>query len=152
MTQFLEDQGVPCEEDVMNRNAMVFYFPVKAPDKARTREDTTALSNFGLWRTFKDHWTEHNPSITINIEEHEWLPLAKEVYENFDEICGVSFLPSDGGSYKQAPFASISEEKYEKLAAQMPKINWDALKYYELEDTTDNAKELACTGARGCEI
>jgi ribonucleoside-diphosphate reductase alpha chain len=72
--------------------------------------------------------------------------MAEYVYRNFDEICGVAFLPADGGSYRQAPFQEVDEETYLDLKEKMPEIDWDRLKDYEIEDTTDNAKELACVG------
>jgi ribonucleoside-diphosphate reductase alpha chain len=74
------------------------------------------------------------------------------VYAHFDEVCGVSFLPEDGGSYRQAPYQDCTKEEYEALVAKMPQgVDWDLLQQYEKEDCTTSAQELACV-AGGCEL
>ena len=70
----------------------------------------------------------------------------------FDELSGVSFLPMDGGTYRQAPYQECSKEEYEAMAAKMPEeIYWEVLQQYELEDSTTSARELACV-AGACEV
>ena len=72
------------------------------------------------------------------------------MWRNFDEISGISFLPYDGGTYRQAPYEECSKEVYESLLATMPKdISWDELN--EAEDNVEGAQELACS-AGACEI
>jgi ribonucleoside-triphosphate reductase len=62
----------------------------------------------------------------------------------------VSFLPYDGGVYKQAPYEEITKETFEKLSKDFPKIDYSKLSAYELEDNTTSAQQLACQGA-GCD-
>ena len=79
------------------------------------------------------------------------LPISW-VYNHFDKMSGVSFLPFSDHVYKQAPYQDIEKEEYEALAAKMPvSIEWSRLKDYEKTDTTTGAQELACV-AGGCEI
>lgn len=148
LTQFMKDQGIPHEPCVMRpESTTVFYFPIKSPDGAVTREDVTALSHLELWAQYNKHWSEHQVSVTINVREDEWLEVGAWVFKNFDSITGISFLPYDGGSYKQAPFQECSQEEYEAMLSKMPiSIDWSKLSEYEKEDQTEGSQELACIG------
>jgi len=97
------------------------------------------------------HWCEHKPSVTINVREDEWLEVGDFVWKNFDWMSGVSFLPYDGGTYLQAPYEEIDEEKYKELVDKMPEVNFNELGRYEAEDHTTASQELACVGGK-CEI
>jgi len=153
VTQFLKDNGVPNEPDISAKESTtVFSFPIKSPEGAVTRRDRTALDMLDLWQKLQDHWCEHKPSATINVRESEWFDVGAWVYRNFDTLSGVSFLPYDGGSYKQAPYQEISEEEYLELTKKMPQtLNWARLKDYETEDHTTGSQELACSSGI-CEV
>jgi ribonucleoside-diphosphate reductase alpha chain len=85
LTQYLMDSGVPCEPDVMKPdNTMVFTFPKKAPDGALVRSDLTAVQHLKLWLIYQRHYTEHKPSITVSVMEHEWPEVGAWVYKYFD--------------------------------------------------------------------
>jgi len=143
--------GVPWEEDVINNQALVFSFPMKAPNGSVMRDDMTAIEQLEHWKLVDEEWCEHKASVTIYVREHEWLAVGAWVYEHFDNLSGVSFLPHSDHIYKQAPYEEISEEAYVEMVSAMPEtIEWEvALK--ELEDNTTASQELACTGG-ACEI
>jgi len=151
LTSFLINAGIPAEPCVMKpESTVVFSFPKKAPDGARVREDLTAIEHLDIWLMYQRHWCHHKPSVTISVKEHEWMDVGAWVWKNFDEVSGVSFLPHDGGSYRQAPYEECSKEDYEALLAKMPKdIKWDDL--VEQEDNVEGAQMLACTSG-SCEI
>jgi ribonucleoside-triphosphate reductase len=153
LTTFLKECGIPNEPDVMKPNdTTVFYFPIKAPDNAIVTKDLSAVDHLEIWKTYREHWTEHNPSVTINIREDEWIRVGAWVYDNFDNIGGVSFLPYSEHSYKQAPYQEITKEEYEEWSAKMPNdINWNMLSLYEFEDGTTGSQELSCV-AGVCEL
>lgn len=154
LTVFLKDAGVHWEPDAMAENTTsVFFFPVASPEGAVTREKLDAISSLELWKHLQDNWCEHKPSATINVHDHEWLDVAAWVYRNFDSLSGVSFLPYDGGSYKQAPYQEITKEEYEAWIKEhpMPEIDWSDMRFYESEDHTTASQELACTGSN-CEV
>ena len=74
------------------------------------------------------------------------------VYENFDFMSGVSFLPFSDHSYTQAPYQDINEEDYKELISKMPQnVDWVKLSEYEKSDMTVGSQELACT-AGVCEV
>lgn len=148
--RWLRDRGVPCEDCTYSRGALVFSFPVKAPEGAVCTKDVGAIEQLELWKVYAEHWCEHKPSVTINVKEEEWIDVAAWVYRNFDIMSGVSFLPYEEHTYTQAVYEEIDEETYEKLLAEMPEsIPWD--EFVEETDTTTASQELACVGG-SCEI
>ena len=153
ITKFMKDQGFPCEPDVTKPNhTTVFSFPMKSPDGAVCRQDMTALEQLDLWKTYQEHWCEHKPSVTISVKEDEWVDTASWVYNNFDDISGISFLPFSDHTYKQAPYQDCSEEEYQELYSKMPKnVDWTGLSDYEQQDYTAGSQELACS-AGVCEV
>jgi len=153
LTQFLKDSGIPSEPDVMKpEHTTVFYFPQKAPKGSIITKDLTAIDHLEMWKTYRTHWTEHNPSVTINVHEDEWVRVGSWVYDNFDSIGGVSFLPASEHTYKQAPYQEVTKEEYDSWVSKMPKgINWEMITLYESEDGTTGTQELSCV-AGVCEI
>ena len=153
LTQFMQAAGVPVEDDLMQPDStVVFSFPVKSPKKAVTRNDTTAIEQLNLWLKYQKHWCEHKPSVTITVKEDEWLDVGAWVYENFNDVAGISFLPHSDHTYKQAPYQECSKKEYLSLVKSMPdSIDWSLLSDYEAEDSTRGGQELACT-ADACEI
>jgi ribonucleoside-diphosphate reductase alpha chain len=134
------------------QHTYVFSFPQKSPADAIFRKDLTAIEQLELWLTYQRHWCEHKPSVTVSVKEEEWPEVGAWVYNHFDEMSGVSFLPFSDHVYKQAPYQDCSKEEYEALAAKMPKeVDWTKLATYEKQDTTTGSQELACV-AGGCEI
>jgi ribonucleoside-triphosphate reductase len=153
LTQFLTASGVPSEPDVMKPNdTTVFYFPVKSPEGAVTRKEVTPRKHLDLWHMYNKHWAEHQVSVTVSVADKEWVDTAAWVYDNFDDLSGISFLPYDGGSYRQAPYQECSKEQYEELLSKMPEqLDWSLLSKFETDDMTTGSHELACVGG-ACEV
>jgi len=153
LSQLMIDQGFPHEDCVLKpQNTLIFSFPIKSPPNAIFRDDFDCIMQLDLWKKFKTGWAEHNISNTIYVKENEWLKVASWVYENFEIIGGLSFLPYDGGSYKQAPYQEVNEEEYNKLLSEMPKeVDWSQIVKYEKDDRTKQNKELSCTSS-SCEL
>lgn len=151
LTAFLKDAGFPAEPCFMKpESTTVFSFPVKVAEGALFREDLSALQHLKLWLIYQRHWCEHKPSVTISVKEEEWPEVGAWVWQNFDEVTGVSFLPMDGGTYRQAPYETVNEEQYQELFNIVPtNIDWEA--FFESTDNVEGAQTLACT-AGGCEI
>lgn len=142
--------GFPHEEDVMQSSNWVFSFPVKSPENAIVRDDLSAIDQLELYKTYKNAWCEHNPSITVYVRENEWFEVGAWVYKNFDSLGGVSFLPYSDHIYRQAPYQPIEEEQYHVELYSAPKnVDWDD--FFEEEDNVESYKELACMGGI-CEI
>jgi len=154
LSTFLKEVGIPVEDDFMKPNdTYVFSFPVKAPEGAITRDHLTAIDHLNTWLVYQRSWCEHKPSITVSVKEDEWMAVGAWVYEHFDEVSGISFLPHSDHSYKQAPYQEVTETEYLELLAKMPSsIRWEDLSFYETEDGTSGTQTLACTSDGNCEI
>ena len=149
LATFLKEQGVPWEVDAFNPSTLVFSFPQKAPDTAVLRNDMTAIEQMEHWKMLQDHWCEHKPSITVYYRDDEFLKLGQWVWDNFDSVSGVAFLPHSDHTYKQAPYEEITEEQYNEYYRSLPAIQWE--KFYEEGDNTTGTQTLACTG-NACEL
>ncbi len=153
LSKMMVDKGFPVEDDVTKPDStFVFSFPQKAPANAVFRSEQTAVEQLELWLKYKKHWTEHNPSVTVSVKEHEWMEVGAWVYKNFDDMTGVSFLPYSDMVYKQQPYQECSKDDYNDLLSKMPKnVDWSELVNYEHVDTTIASQEMACV-AGACEI
>ena len=149
----MADSNFPIEDDVMNPgHTAVFSFPMKIDKSAVFRTDMDAIEQLEMWLLYQKHWCEHKPSVTITVKEHEWMQVGAWVYDNFDYMSGISFLPFSEHSYKQAPYQDCTEEEYNDLLSKMPKnVDWLKLADYEKSDMTIGSQELACA-AGFCEI
>ena len=149
----MTDSGIPAEADVMKPDSTtVFSFPMKSPKSSICRKELTAIEQLELWSIYQDNWCEHKPSVTISVKEDEWFEVGAWVYNNFDKVSGISFLPFSEHTYKQAPYQDCDENQYKELLERMPKeIDWDKLSEYEKEDSTSGSHDLACS-AGVCEV
>ncbi len=111
----------------------------------------TALEQLEHWKTVKENFTEHNPSVTVSVGENEWIEVANWLYKNWEMIGGLSFLPRTDHVYKLAPYEEISKEQYEEIAQRMEGIDYAKIVTYETDDNTQGAKEYACI-AGNCEV
>lgn len=152
LAEMMRMWGFPCEEDVMNSKVLVFSFPIKAPSSAQTTKEVGAMSQLRLWKIYQDSWCEHKPSITVYYKDSEFLEVGAWIWNNFDSISGISFLPHSDHVYQQAPYEEISEDTFNKLVSEMPNgVDWAALQSYEMVDTTSGSQTLACSGGV-CEV
>ena len=155
LLQLMKDQCYPCLPEVgqveETANTFVLEFPVKSPDHAIIADQLSAIDQLEFWKTVKIYYTEHNPSVTIYVKPDEWLKVGQWVWDNWDYITGLSFLPYSDHVYQLAPYEAITEEQYHTLASKVKKVDFSKLIYYEKSDTTDTKKEVACAGGV-CEL
>ena len=145
----LEAAGVPVEDDVTSPTTKVFSFPVKSPEGSVVATDMGAMEQLCLWETYQEYWCEHKPSMTCYYRDYEFLQVGQWLYNNFDKVSGISFLPYSEHTYQQAPYEPVDKETYDKLVAEFPKeIDWNVS---EETDMTEGSQQLACVG-NSCEI
>ena len=151
LAQFMITRGVYAEDDVSSpESAWVLYFPMTVPEGAISREDYSALEHLKIWTLYQTHYCEHKPSVTISVRDREWMSVGAWVYDNFNLVSGIAFLPYAGGNYRQAPYIQCTKDQWDELNAKTPKeINWS--EFHEDSDYTEQAKELACMSGF-CEI
>jgi ribonucleoside-diphosphate reductase alpha chain len=147
VAKFLIDQGVPYHDSPERPNDLyVFGFPKTAPDGCLTRNSMTAIEQLENWLCWKRNWAEHSVSATIYVEPYEWFQVGSWVYDHFDEITGLSFLPKDNGVYKHAPNEELTADQYAMFSKDFPVVDWSKLCQYEDDDQTESAQNYACVG------
>ena len=152
LAQMMFDSGFPCEDDVTKpEHTYVFSFPMKGPAKGVYRKEMSATQQLEIWKIYQESWCEHKPSVTVSVKEDEWMGVGSWVYENFNMMSGVSFLPMSDHTYRQAPYQDCSKAEYEELLKKMPDVDWSKLSDYESVDMTSGSQELACQ-AGACEV
>ena len=151
----LKDQKLPYYPEIgqagNSATTFVIEFLVKSPEDAATRNDHSAIEQLEYWKTIKENYTEHNPSVTVSIGDEEWIESANWLYKNWDILGGLSFLPRSEYIYQLAPYEEITEEKYNELVLKMPEVDFSRIIAYEEQDQTVGSRELACV-AGVCEI
>ena len=152
LAQMMFDTGFPVEDDVTKpEHTYVFSFPMKGPAKGVYRKEMSAVEQLEIWKVYQESWCEHKPSVTVSVKEHEWMNVGSWVYDNFDMMSGVSFLPMSDHTYRQAPYQDCTKQEYLDLQKKMPEVDWSKLSEYENADMTSGSQELACA-AGACEI
>ncbi len=153
VAQMLANAGFPYEVDLHNSQNFIFDFPHHAPGTSVFRHQMTAVDQLTHWETFQNHWCEHKPSITVYVRDQEWPGVGGWVYDHFDQMSGVSFLPFSDHVYKQAPYEELTRSQYKTMKEAMPgRFNMaEELTQFEAEDTTSASHELACVAGH-CEI
>ena len=159
LTQYMMDNGVPWEPAVTYKNedvddddstytTAVFSFPIKAPATAEVfSENRPAMDQLEDWLLVSTNYTEHNVSCTVTIGADELDPATKWILQNWDNVGGLAFLPRSDIQYVQAPYETISEERYTELLAEFPEnFSFDDFASYETMDTTQRHAQLACSG------
>jgi ribonucleoside-triphosphate reductase len=147
------DQGITHEKCRTRPEAtIIFSFPMRSPDNAIVQKDLNPIDHLDLWLEYQNCWCDHKPSITVSYTDDTFMGIGQWVWENWEYISGISFLPLSDHVYDQAPFEPISKAVYEQMAAKIPaSIDWSLLSLYEKEDHTTNSHNLACHGG-ACEV
>lgn len=117
-------------QSVENHKTKVFEFPIKAPE-GRTKYDVSAIEQLELYKMIMKNYVDHNASNTIHVRPNEWDEVETWVFNNWDDIVGITFLSLDDSFYQLLPYESITKEKYEELAKNQPKFNPSILRQYE---------------------
>jgi ribonucleoside-diphosphate reductase alpha chain len=148
------------EDDLLDpAGQVVLSVPVAAPEGAITRMSETAIDFLERVKFLHEKWIKpghnsggntHNVSATVTLKPEEWGVVGEWLWENRDHYTGLSFLPENLGSYRQAPFESITKEQYEEMVKNLSGL--DVTKVIELNDNTNLNDQQACGGGTGCEV
>jgi ribonucleoside-diphosphate reductase alpha chain len=152
LAQYMVDAGFPHEVDVTKDSNLVFSFPISSPEGSVCTSDVGAMEQLRLWKIYQDHWCEHKPSITVYYRDSEFLDIASWIWNNFDDVSGISLLPYSDHTYQQAPYQEITKEEYDYQNNILPSFDAKQAALFEAgQDSTTGAQELACSGGN-CEL
>ena len=131
--------------------------PQRAPEGAITRSES-AMDLLERIKTINKNWIKpghrkganmHNVSATVTIKQDEWPAVGEWLYENKEYFTALSFLPEDLGTYKQAPFETITEEEFNEAVKSLHEV--DLSRVVEMSDNTALMDQAACAGG-ACEV
>lgn len=128
-----------------NCNIKVIEFPIKAPE-GRTKYEVGAIEQLELYKLSMKNWTDHNTSITVHVREEEWEAVAHWVYENFDYIVGITFLPLFEETYPLLPYECTTKEDYEERIKQVKPIDYELLARFDDDEEHDIIDSECSTG------
>lgn len=128
-----------------NCTIKVIEFPIKAP-KGRTKFEVGAIEQLELYKMTMENWTDHNTSITVHVREHEWEAVADWVYENFQCVVGITFLPLLEETYPLLPFECTTREDYEERMKAVKPVDYDLLAELEDDEEHDLLDQECATG------
>jgi adenosylcobalamin-dependent ribonucleoside-triphosphate reductase len=123
----------------------VIEFPIKAPD-GRTKYEVGAIEQLELYKLSMINWSDHNTSITVHVREHEWEQVTNWVYENFDYVVGITFLPLMEETYPLLPYESTTKEDYEERIKRVKPIDYELLAELEEDEEQDIIDQECATG------
>lgn len=129
MVKVVEELGYPIfpevGQDMETASTKVVEFPVKAPE-GRTKNDVSAIEQLENYLLFMENYVDHNCSITVHVREEEWDAVEEFVWNNWDKIVAVSFIPLSDAFYELMPYETITEEEYlqrkEKMKSFIPSL------------------------------
>jgi len=131
--------------------------PQRAPEGSITRKES-AMDLLERIKTINKNWIKpghrkganmHNVSATVTIKQDEWPAVGEWLYENKEYFTALSFLPEDLGTYKQAPFETITEEQFNEAVKSLHEV--DLSRVVEMSDNTALMDQAACAGG-ACEV
>jgi ribonucleoside-diphosphate reductase alpha chain len=146
------------EDDFFKPNLQsIVSVPQRAPEGSITRSES-AMDMLERIKTINKNWIKpghrkganmHNVSATVTLKQDEWFAVGEWLYENKEYFTALSVLPEDLGTYKQAPFETITEEQFNEAVKSLNQI--DLSKVVEMSDNTALMDQAACAGG-ACEI
>lgn len=147
MVKVVEELGYPIQPEVGQEletaSTKVVEFPVKAP-QGRTKYDITAVEQLENYIMFMENYVDHNCSITVHVREDEWEAVEEFVWEHWDKIVAVSFIPLSDAFYELMPYETITEEEYLERKAEMKPFIPSLISKYETREEEYELENDGC--------
>ena len=152
LVKVCRELGYPIKPEVGQEpdtcTTMVIEFPERAP-KGKTKSDVSAIEQLENYKLFMTHYVDHNCSITVHVRDNEWEAVEEWVWNNWDDIVALSFLSYDDSFYYLLPYEAITEQEYNRRAAEMRPFVPSLLSKYEaveshLDIGSENCENGVC--------
>lgn len=127
-------------QDMETATTLVIDFPVHSPSEV-TKADIPAVEQLKEYILFQKFYTDMNTSNTITVKPDEWEEVEDFVYNNWDDMLGVTFLELNSTYYPLMPYEECTKEEYEELQSRMKPFDPDLLNAMELS-TRNMGKEF----------
>lgn len=130
---------------------LVIEFPVKAPE-GEVKADIDAITQLETYKMFMQNYVDHNASITVHVKDDEWEDVEEWLWENWEDVVGISFLSYSDNFYELMPYEEITEEEYNKRVEEMKRFNPSLVTKYETEYIEREVEEGACESGAACPV
>jgi len=127
-----------------NCQTKVLSFPCCSPE-GKTKKDISAIEQLEIYRSFQKEYTDHNTSITVHVQNHEWEEVEEWLWNNWDEVVAVSFISLDDSFYDQMPYEAITKTEYEKRIKELIPFIPSLISKYEKEETEIDVGDETCS-------
>jgi adenosylcobalamin-dependent ribonucleoside-triphosphate reductase len=139
-----EVDGIDYKTAYGKSTKVVIDFPLKSPAK-RTKDNFGAIEQLEMYKAFLHNYTEHNPSNTISVRDHEWKDVKEWVKENWDSMLAVSFLSLFDAPYPLLPYQTTTEHEVDYLKSTMKEFDVNILMEYDKGEDAELV-EAGCEG------
>lgn len=103
-----------------NHDTVIVEFPCKTPDGAILAKDTSVIKQLDMVSKLQSIWSDNAVSVTAYYEHEELESLKSWLKTNYEKnIKSVSFLLRDKHGFIQAPYESITKEKYNEMVSKI---------------------------------
>lgn len=132
----LKDAGYKVEPCYGSEDStIVVEIPVKVGNGIRSVRDVSIWEQLAMAAFMQRYWADNQVSCTVSFkkEEAEQIKYALNYYQY--QLKGISFLPiiESGGAYKQMPYESITEKRYEDIFSKLKPVKFKGIKNEEAE-------------------
>ncbi len=134
-----------------NCTTKVIEFPMKS-NANRTKYDVSAIEQLETYKGFMEDYVDHNASITVHVQNHEWQEVEEWVWNNWDSIVALTFLSLDDSFYSLMPYEQIDEQEYNERKAAMKPFIPSLINKYEKEETELDIGSLSDCDGGNCAI
>lgn len=130
--------------------SVVIEVPVMSPAK-RSEREVSVWEKAILAGDLQRLWSDNSVSVTLSFDPEAEGQFIEPILEwAKSNLKTVSFLPSSGHGYEQAPYEQISAQQYADATERLLPVNFDLI-YDGVLDADDGAGEKFCSTDR-CEI
>jgi len=103
---------------------VVVEFPCKVPEGTPVGDSLGAIEHLNLIKWMQSNWSDNSVSCTVYYSKEELPAIQEWLIENFNNsLKTVSFLLYYGHGFEQAPYETISKERYDELIKNVKPIH-----------------------------
>jgi len=117
-----------------DKSTMVISFPCKLPETTPVAADYDWRTQMDMVRKMQAEWSDNSVSCTVYYKKEDLEDIKDYLRKHFrHEIKTVSFLLYYGHGFDQAPYETITKEKYEEMVSKTTPITSVEIKESEME-------------------
>lgn len=138
LCKIAQEAGYHVEPVIGQSQTMVVSFPIKEEFFEQSKDDVSIWEQVENAVAYQREWADNQVSITVTFKPSEKSSIKRVLEMNEDKLKGISFLPLEDHKYVQAPYETITKEKYEEMSRD--------IKPMKLNNSEHEVTERFCDG------